>query len=402
IPIQIYYFQTVSLYAILANMLVVPFMAIISFCGFISSILAAIPKIGTYICLVLDKINEPFLTYLYFIADKFSEIPNNIAQVGKLNYIEITLYYLLLFLFIYMLKNKFKNIKINIATGLVFIALILNFSVKGFCGEDLTLTFLNVGEGDSIFIQTPNNKKILVDAGRLQGKTRTSGASVVVPYLKYNGITDIDIMLLTHPDTDHIGGSVDVLNNIKVNKIITNGESAKNKTYLKLQNYIKKNNIEEVKITKLQEISPDENLSIVAFTPPDTNKKSQNDTSIILLIKYKDFDAILMGDNETNSYKLLKENLHPTGEIEVFKVGHHGSKNAVDEKMAELISPEVSVFSVGENSYGHPSEKALDLLKKSRIYRTDINNTIKIKTNGKTFDIYTFNPTKNCWKKSEK
>ena len=81
IPIQMYFFQTISVYSIIANILVIPFMAIISFCGFISSILSVVPKIGIYICLVLDKINEPFLTFLLFVADKISAIPNNIADI---------------------------------------------------------------------------------------------------------------------------------------------------------------------------------------------------------------------------------------------------------------------------------------------------------------------------------
>jgi len=400
IPIQIYYFQTVSFYSIIANMLVVPFMAIISFCGFISSILAIIPKIGNYICLVLDKINEPFLSYLYFIAENFSNIPNNIASVAKLNFIEVSLYYILLFLIIYMIKNGFKNLKINIATVIIFICIVVNFSVKGY-DNDLTLTFLNVGEGDSIFIKTPDNNKILVDAGRIYGKNKNSGTSVILPYLKVNGINSIDMMILTHPDTDHIGGSVDVLKNINVNKIITNGESAKNKTYQNLRYYIKTKHINEETLSEIKEISPDKNISIMAFKPPDTNLKSQNDTSIILLIKYKNFDAILMGDNETNSYPLLKKYLKPTGRIEVFKVGHHGSKHSINENMVKLIYPKISIFSVGENSYGHPSKEALELLQKSRIYRTDINNSIKIKTNGANFDVYTYNKEKSCWKKNK-
>ncbi len=89
IPIQMYFFQTISVYSVIANILVIPFMAIISFCGFVSSILSVIPKVGTYICLFLDKANEPFLSFLLFVADWISSIPNNIAHVAKLNYIEI-------------------------------------------------------------------------------------------------------------------------------------------------------------------------------------------------------------------------------------------------------------------------------------------------------------------------
>ncbi|MCR4881708.1 MAG: DNA internalization-related competence protein ComEC/Rec2 [bacterium] len=398
IPIQMYFFQTISVYSIIANMLVIPFMAIISFCGFISSIFALIPKIGHYLCFVLDKVNEPLLSFLLFVASWVSSFPNNIAHVAKLNYIEIILYYILVFLFIYMLKKNFKTLKTNIAALLILVYLIFSFTSKGYT-RDLTFTFLSVGEADSIFITTPNNKKILIDAGRSFGKDKNSATSVILPFFSTNGITSIDMMLLTHPDSDHIGGSVDILENIKVNELVTNGEKAKNKTYLRLQEYIKNNNQVEKIITEPEEISPDEEVSIIAFKPPDTKKNTQNDTSIILLFKYKDFDAILMGDNEINSYELLKTNLHPSGDIELFKLGHHGSKNSVNKKMAQLISPKVSVVSVGENSYGHPNSKAMSVLRGSRIYRTDMDNTVRIKTNGRNFDVYTYNPQSNRWQK---
>ena len=401
IPIQMYFFQTVSVYSIIANILVIPFMAIISFCGFVSSIAAVIPKIGSYVCLLLDKANEPLLSFMLFVANWVSSLPNNIAHVAKLNYIEIILYYVLVFLFIYMLKNNFKTLKTNITAAIVLIYLIFSFSSNAYT-KDLTFTFLSVGEADSIFITTPNNKRILVDAGRNLGKDKNSALSVILPFFSSQGITSIDMMLLTHPDSDHIGGSVDVLENIKVQELVTNGESAKNKSYLKLREYVKSSGQKEKIINKPEEISPDKMVSIIAFKPPDTNKNSQNDTSIILLFKYKDFDAILMGDNEVNSYEFLKENLHPSGEIELFKLGHHGSKNSVNEKMAKLVSPKVSVVSVGENSYGHPSPKAISTLRGSRIYRTDLDNTVKIKTNGRNFDVYTYNPNKNRWYKDNR
>ena len=100
--------------------------------------------------------------------------------------------------------------------------------------NDLTFTFFNVGEADSIFITTPNNKRILVDTGRNYSKSRNSATSVILPYFQTNGITSLDIMLLTHPDSDHIAGSVDILKNVNVKKVITNGESAKNKSYINI------------------------------------------------------------------------------------------------------------------------------------------------------------------------
>lgn len=395
-PIQIYYFQTISLYSIIANMLVMPFMAIISFCGFISSICALIPKIGNSICFLLDKINEPLLNFLLLIAQYFAQLPNNIAHFSKLLPIQITIYYILVFVLIYMIKTNFKNIYLNITA--VALTLVLAFSaIEKTPADELSFTFFNVGEADSIFITTPEKKNILVDTGRNYGTVRNSGNSIILPYFKVNGINSLDMMILTHPDSDHIGGSVAVLENMPVKKLVTNGEEAKNKAYKNLQNYIQKTKLQEQIITNIEEISPDNNLKITAIKPQNCNDLSQNDTSIILIIKYKDFDAILMGDNEINSYDILKENLNPTGPIELFKVGHHGSYNSVDKKMANLINPSISVISVGENSYGHPHKRVLYHLQKSRILRTDKDNAIKIKTNGSDYSIYTYDYKKSRW-----
>jgi len=397
-PIQVYFFQTLSLYSILANIIVIPFMAVISFCGFISSILALLPKIGDNICFILDKINEPFLNFLLFVAQYFANLPNNIACFSKLHLAQITLYYLLVFVLVYMIKNNFKNIYQNIFALVIFITLIFS-AVEKSPADELSFTFFNVGEADSIFITTPNNKKILVDAGRTYGSSRNSGNMIILPYFQINGISNLDMMVLTHPDSDHIGGSVSVLEGINVEKLITNGESAENKSYLKLQKYLETTNRQEKIIDHIEEISPDENLSIIAIKPIETNDLSKNDTSIILLIKYKDFDAILMGDNESNSYEILKQNLNPTGDIELFKVGHHGSYHSVNKKMSELINPAISIISVGENHYGHPHKRVLNNLKKSKILRTDKDNAIKIKTDGTNYDVYTYDYKKGCWRK---
>ena len=106
-----------------------------------------------------------------------------------------------------------------------------------------------------------------------------------------------------------------------------------------------------------------------------------------------------MGDNESNSYEILKQNLNPTGNIELFKVGHHGSYHSVNKKMSELINPAISIISVGENHYGHPHKRVLNNLKKSKILRTDKDNAIKIKTDGTNYDVYTYDYKKGCWRK---
>ena len=104
-----------------------------------------------------------------------------------------------------------------------------------------------------------------------------------------------------------------------------------------------------------------------------------------------------MGDNEINSYEDIKNNLTPTGEVELFKLGHHGSKNSINEALTKLISPKITIISVGQNDYGHPSQTAINHLKNTNIFRTDKDNSIKIQTNGENYKVFTYNPKKSCW-----
>ena len=168
---------------------------------------------------------------------------------------------------------------------------------------------------------------------------------------------------------------------------------------IRLMDYLKSNNIEEFVLDSSQEISPDKDVSIVALKAKNESELSHNDTSIILFIKYKDFDGILMGDSESNSFYLLKENLKPNGKVELFKVGHHGSSKSVNQEMADFIAPEISIISVGENHYGHPDLDVLDYLSNSKILRTDIDKAIRIKSDGFKYSIYNYNYQKSHWDK---
>ncbi|MDD3593784.1 MAG: DNA internalization-related competence protein ComEC/Rec2 [Candidatus Gastranaerophilales bacterium] len=396
-PVQMYCFNTFNIYSILANMLVLPFMAIMSFCGFISSIFIWMSKAGYFIGFLLDKVNEPFINLIIFVAEFISKLPNATIYIAKPNLLEIIIFYSIIILFTILIKNEFKNMRQKIITFILVIFLSVSFAVKAFA-DDLRVTFLSVGEADSILIETPQNKTILVDAGRNEGKNYNSGKSVIVPFLKNSGINTLDMLILTHPDSDHIGGAVDVLKSVNVKQVITNGESAKSKTYYTMMDYFNSKNIKPVQILNpVQEIKLDDSIRIIAIKPPDTIPNSQNDTSIILFIVYKDFDLLLMGDNEKNSYKCLKENVGK--KVEAFKVGHHGSKNALNYQMAQMVNPDVSVISVGKNSYGHPCPIVMNYLKYGRIFRTDYDNSIRISTDGKTFHVYNFDNESKQWKK---
>ncbi len=392
-PIQMYYFQTFSLYSVLANMAVVPFMAFISFLGFISSILAIIPIIGDKICFISDKINEPFLTFMIFVAKFVSKFPNNTIFVVKPNFIEIVLFYGIVLLLIYLIKTNFQRFKLFILSLILCFILAISFTALKSQDKGLSFTFLAVGEGDCIFIKTPENKNILIDTGRYYGNSFNSGTSIILPYFKVNGINSLDLLIMTHPDSDHIAGTVDILKTIPVKRIITNGEIAENKVYKYLTKYLKENNIKPEIINGKEELSPDKTISLTAFKPNGKNPKSQNDKSLMFVIEYDNFYGIFMGDNEKDNFEEIKPFLNK--KVNLFKIGHHGSKDSLTEEMITSINPDTTIISVGKNNYNHPDPEVMTLLSQREYFITETDNAIKITTDGKNKTIYLYSPIKN-------
>ncbi len=392
-PIQMYYFQTFSLYSVIANMAVVPFMAFISFLGFISSILAVIPIIGDKICFLSDKINEPFLTFMIFVAKFVSKFPNNIIFVAKPNIIEILLFYSIILLLIYFIRTNFQKFKLLIISLLFLIILAISFTSLKSHDKGLTFTFLAVGEGDCLFLKTPENKNIMIDTGKYYGNSFNSGVSIILPFFKVNGINSLDLLILTHPDSDHIAGTVDILKTIKVKRIVTNGETGENKVYKYLEKYLKENDIKTEVVNNKEELSPDKSIKLTAIKPKGSNPKSQNDKSLMFAVEYEDFYAILMGDNEINNFEEIKPLLNR--KVNLFKIGHHGAKEALNEEMLKAINPDTTIISVGKNNYNHPDPYVMTLLAQKEYFMTETDNAIKVLTDGKNKIIFLYSADKN-------
>ena len=128
-------------------------------------------------------------------------------------------------------------------------------------------------------------------------------------------------------------------------------------------------------------------------------QESDNENSIITLLSYKDFDMLFMGDAGVIAFDKIKNELPQN--IEVLKVGHHGGKNVVNKPMLDYLKNSISIISTGPNNFGHPNRTTLDILRHTGTYRTDYNNSIKITTDGKIYQLNTFNRTKKKHLKTE-
>lgn len=389
IPIQLYHFNNVAVYSVFANFAVTPFIFFITNLGFVSSILCLIPKIGEPICQVADYTANFFLTILLKISEYFSSLPGALQYLAAPTIIEVTIFYALLIALIIHIKNSFKFKKLNYLILILLLALII-IPFRNSFDSSLKFVFLEVGEGDSAYVKLPDNKHLIVDTGNISSRGYSRADFMIIPFLRDLGVGTLDSVILTHPDKDHIGGTVDLLKSIKTREIIDNGESSNTRIYRKTYDYLHKNKIKIRHIAKSETIYTSENLNIQIIRPPNIDKSSNNEDSLVTYIKYKNFSALLMGDCESDSLEYLKSAVKPP--VNIIKIGHHGSYKSVSDDLLKYLRPQYAIISVGKNDYGHPNAKTLKFLNMYGIktLRTDIDNAINVTTDGKKVYIKTF------------
>lgn len=243
--------------------------------------------------------------------------------------------------------------------------------------ENIRVKFIDVGQADSCLIVTSNKDAILIDAGE------SKGAEEIIPELQEEGITDIDLMILSHPHADHIGGAETLLNTYDVNEVVMCSYPATSKMFNSLLDTLDTKNIltTQAKIGLTYDIDGVK-IEVLAV---DTVEKDNNNSSIVCKVSYGDIDILFTGDCEEQSEKVFLD-YDCDFEAEILKVGHHGSETSTSEKFLQVVNPSLCIISVGVgNKYNHPSERILSLFKNNGItyYRTDEIGTIELDIDGK-------------------
>lgn len=253
---------------------------------------------------------------------------------------------------------------------------------------NVTVHFIDVGQGDSIFIDTQEND-VLIDGGP------KSAGGTVVQYLFHLNITRIDIVIATHPHEDHIGGLIVVMQEFElrgysIKTVYDSGFKATTKTYNEYIALAKKRNFiiaERGQVIKLDSISW---ITILNPTQPPPFE-DPNDNSIVVKLQVNSISFLFTGDaEETAERNILNARLDV--ESTILKIGHHGSRTATSLDFLRAVNPEVAVISVGKNNvYGHPHQETLDKLAAEdvKVYRTDMNGTITVSTDGNNYVITT-------------
>ena len=250
----------------------------------------------------------------------------------------------------------------------------------------LIVHFLDVGQGDSIFIELPNGKTMLVDAGE------NYHGQGIIDYVQTIGYHKLDYVVATHPHEDHIGSMPYIVRNFEIGSIYMPDVTANTATLESLLKAIKakglrvKNGRTGVHIIKDGELTAD----IIAPDKPD--ESNLNNSSIVLLLTFGNVSYLLTGDAETKELNAIRADMHAT----VLKAGHHGSQTSTTQTLLKKISPSVTVISCGKNNdYGHPHAEVLKMLKSvnSSVYRTDRDQTVIVATDGSSLTVSTGNPS---------
>jgi competence protein ComEC len=243
-----------------------------------------------------------------------------------------------------------------------------------------TVHFIDVGQGDSIYIKTSTHD-ILIDAGER--------GDIVTKYLKEQQVDDLELVISTHPHSDHIGGLIDVLENIPVEEVIDPGVVHTSKTFEDYLTLIDEKGIRftEGRAGMRRTIEDGTILEILSPAAPDSD--DLNNASIVAKFTYGTVSFLFTGDAEKSTEKEILSagsNLKST----VLKAGHHGSSTSTSDDFLEAVSPKAAVIMCGTgNSYGHPHEEILEKLESADIdiYRTDLLGTIVIETDGKNYRV---------------
>ncbi|HEK4841201.1 TPA: MBL fold metallo-hydrolase [Clostridioides difficile] len=250
----------------------------------------------------------------------------------------------------------------------IFLSILIIISLLIGCDKKslLSIHMIDVGQGDSILVQTPTNKNILIDGGDEDSE------NIIISYLGQKRIKTIDIIIATHPDSDHIGSLDNIIKKFNVNSIYMPEQSTDSEAYQNLINSCTDKNLSIQHLYKNDVLNIDNNINIYVLSPSYIQEES-NLNSIVFKLTFNDNSFLFMGDAEEENEKEILHSFK-LNNINFIKIGHHGSNSSSSLEFIKKISPDIAAISCGyKNQYGHPHREVINNLKQNHvsIYRTD-------------------------------
>lgn len=399
-PIIAAHYSTMSLTFVISNICAGPIFGVIIILGFITIFVSFISiDIAKPFALILNI----FIQILMYITKICSSLPFSKIYIKTPSLSQIIIYYMILIFIYYICKIRKKkrrlihrkllrtvqNKKVQKLFIIVIILIFTSMQILKCLPSDLTIYFIDVGQGDSTLIVTPNYKTILIDGGGTEFESDFDiGKQTLLPEILGQGITKIDYLLISHFDSDHVGGLLTVLESLKVKNAIISRQIKESKNYKKFLKIVKDKKINVMIVKKDDEICIEKNLKIDVLWP----KREQitdnvlNNNSIVAKVIYNNFSILFTGDIEKVAEENIIREYKDTNSLtsNIIKIAHHGSKTSSTEGFLNLVNPKIALIGVGrDNKFGHPNEETIQKLKNMnvKIYRTDEMGEITIKIN---------------------
>ena len=370
IPILINNFYCVNFLTPVFNLILIPVVSFILFpLSFICFLFPYFDILYSVLINLLEKIVDIFSS-IKFLTFNFPVMPL---------FILILYYFLIIFMINSIFDKKYKCLVI------LFVVLFIQCNIGQFYNKD-RLYIIDVGQGDSSLLVLDNNKNLLIDTGGniyFNDKHKGISNKKLIPFFNSIGIKRIDYLILTHGDYDHMGEAINLVNNFKVEKVIFNCGKF-NELELDLIKVLNKKKIPYYSCIK--ELNIDDNK---LYFLNNKDYGNENDNSSVIYTELNNHKFLFMGDAsvEVEEDLIKKYNLK---NIDVLKVGHHGSKTSSSKSFVDETNPKYSIISVGKNNrYGHPNESVLENLSELKIYRTDKEGSIMFRIKRDNLEIKT-------------
>lgn len=376
-PLVAYHFHYLSLISPVANLIITPIIGFVilpltlvsSFVFLISGVFPLHSFIDAITVFTLDVIKHA--GQWSFVDIKIAAFPPVLLVAF---YSGILIYILTSYSLTRYVEKKAENIPkahhllpIAISAGVALLPFIFYAGIKLFVNNGVSITYLDVGQGDSAVIELPDNRTMVIDTGRKGFQT--------AEFLRYRGIRDIDAIILSHSSSDHTGGLWHLMKNFKIKDIWDNG--------MLIYHEELPENINQKKL-KRGDVFNGDGYKIVILHPYDgfytmKSKGGENNSSLVLKIQGTEKSFLFTGDIEEEA----QEDLWHLGDYlksDVLKVPHHGSRTSTSGIFLDAVSPEIAVISVGRNNtYGHPHAEVIDMLRNLKVFRTDMDGAVGIR-----------------------
>ncbi|MGD0337935.1 MAG: DNA internalization-related competence protein ComEC/Rec2 [Bacteroidota bacterium] len=362
LPLIVQYFGRISLVSFFANVVVVPAANIALALGIVVVVLS----IFSSWCAVLAGAATHMLLYLTLkIITIAAHFRWSVLEVRITTAFHTIGYYILIAIVFSLWKGSWmrKGLILSLAVANIFVFYPAAGSAAFSFPPRMTVTFLDVGQGDATVIEYPDGKILLIDSGSRTSNS-DAGQRVILPFLKWKGITHVDAFVLTHGHSDHVGGALSVIESIPVKKVYIPRTDVPSSLLTDLQKIIQEKNIPIESLSAGMQIDAFDNTRLYVLHPngilsesrSELNRPNLNNTSIVLRLCYGRSSILLTGDAEEAVEQELCEYYGVFLHSSILKVAHHGSINASSDSFISTVKPAHAVVSVGKNNkFRHPS-----------------------------------------------